>query len=91
MQMQISTTGFRVAPQYLDAPLILGQSTVSVQTPTPEGSGPGLNRNQVKAGFGGIEITSTVASGPVGAEIEKAGGAQALGILLGKPAEVPEE
>ena len=47
--VQVSTTGFRVSPQAIDGPFIVGQSTYQLQTPTPEGSGPALNRTAVKA------------------------------------------
>jgi len=80
--VQVSTTGVRLSPQAVDGPLILGQSTYSLQTPTPADSGPGLNRNQVRAGLTGIDITSTVATGPVGDELRKAGGPEALAELL---------
>tara|TARA_R110002072_G_scaffold238769_3_gene396403 strand:- start:21181 stop:21603 length:423 start_codon:yes stop_codon:yes gene_type:complete len=80
--VQVSTTGVRLSPQAIDGPLILGQSTYSLQTPTPDDAGPGLNRNQVRAGLTGIEITSTVATGPVGEQLQQAGGPEALKQLL---------
>lgn len=80
--VQVSTTGVRLSPQAIDGPVILGQSTYSLQTPTPSDSGPGLNRNQVRAGLSGIEITSTVATGPVGEQLQQAGGPEALRELL---------
>lgn len=83
--IQVSTTGVRLSPQAMDGPFILGQSTYAVQTPTPADAGPGLNRNQVKAGLTGIEITSTVATGPVGEQINAAGGPEALDRLLPRP------
>lgn len=80
--IQISTTGFRVAPQAVDGPIMLGQSTVSLQTPSPPDAGPSLNRNQVRAGLTGVDVTSTVATGPVGEQIDAAGGPLALEQLL---------
>ena len=80
--VQVSTTGVRLSPQAIDGPLILGQSTYILQTPTPTDSGPGLNRSEVKAGFSGVTIKSTVATGPVGEQIDAAGGADALRVLL---------
>lgn len=80
--VQVSTTGVRVSPQAIDGPLILGQSTYILQTPTPADAGPGLNRSEVQAGFSGVHIKSTVATGSVGEQIQAAGGPEALGVLL---------
>lgn len=80
--IQVSTTGVRISPQAVDGPLILGNSTYLVQTPTPADSGPGLNRNQVRAGLLGVDITSTVATGTVGEQIKAAGGPEALDRIL---------
>jgi len=80
--VQVSTTGVRLSPQAIDGPLILGQSTYILQTPTPTDAGPGLNRSEVQAGLSGVKIKSTVATGTVGEQIEAAGGADALRVLL---------
>lgn len=80
--VQVSTTGVRLSPQAIDGPLILGQSTYILQTPTPTDAGPGLNRSEVQAGLSGVKIKSTVATGTVGEQIEAAGGAEALRVLL---------
>lgn len=87
--VQVSTTGFRVSPQAIDGPFIVGQSTYQLQTPTPEGSGPALNRTAVKATLTGVDIKSTVATGPVGEQIQAAGGAESLEVLLGDPDSPP--
>ena len=87
--VQVSTTGFRVSPQAIDGPFIVGQSTYQLQTPTPEGSGPALNRTAVKATLTGVDIKSTVATGPVGEQIQAAGGAESLEVLLGDPSSAP--
>lgn len=80
-QFQSSTFGMRVSPFSPDAtPFVLGSHTAIINTPAPPDSGPALNRNDVAAP--GIRLKSTVGSGPVGEEIDKAGGPEALQFLM---------
>jgi len=80
-QYQSSTFGLRIAPQAVDsAPVVFGSHTTIITTPQPPDAGPNLNRFQGQAPF--VDVKSTVASGPVGDELQKAGGPEALDRLL---------
>lgn len=80
-QFQSSTFGIRLSPLSPDGtPFVLGSHTAIVNTPTPQDAGPNINRYEINAP--GIRSKSTVGSGPVGEEIEKMGGPDALKILL---------
>lgn len=79
--VQSSTLGLRFSPSSPDGtPFMLGHHSFIVNTPTPADSGPSLNR--FEGSSIGTEWKSTVASGPVGEELEKAGGPEALGHLV---------
>lgn len=78
--IQYSLTGIQFTPESL-SPLNLGTTTLSITLPQPDGS-PGLNRYNLRASLAGVESTSTVATGPIGDQIEAAGGPEALEALL---------
>lgn len=81
VSVQSSTLGLRFSPSSPDGtPLMLGHHSFIVNTPTPADSGPSLNR--FEGSSIGTEWKSTVASGPVGKELEAAGGPEALGHLV---------
>lgn len=69
--MQYSVSGVQVSPESL-SPVNFGTTTLAIQLPHPDGK-PVLNRYNLEAGLGGVKSTSTVASGPVGEELEKIG------------------
>ena len=80
-QVQSSTFGLKVAPQAPDGtPLTLGSHSLIITTEQSENAGPNLNRFQGRAP--GVEIRSTVATGPVGEQLREAGGPEALRQLL---------
>jgi len=83
-QLQSSTFGVKVSPQAPDGtPLVIGSHTTIITTPQPTDAGPNVNRFEGTAGLTGAKVKSTVATGPVGDELESA--APALGILHGQP------
>lgn len=69
--MQYSVSGVQVSPESL-SPINFGTTTLAIQLPHPDGK-PVLNRYNLEAGLNGVKSTSTVASGPVGEELEKIG------------------
>lgn len=78
-QIQSSTFGLKVSPQAPDGtPLVVGSHTTIITTPQPADAGPNLNRFEGRAGIGGANVKSTVASGPVGEQLRIAGGAAAV-------------
>lgn len=80
-QLQSSTFGVRIAPQSADGtPFTLGSHSVIITTAQPETAGPNLNRFEGQAP--GVNIRSTVASGPVGEQLKAAGGAPAIEKLM---------
>lgn len=80
-QLQSSTFGLKISPQAIDAtPFALGSHTTIITTAQPADGGVGLNRFEGSAP--GVNVRSTVTSGPIGSEIEKAGGVPALEVLL---------
>lgn len=78
--IQYSLSGVQVTPESL-APINLGTTTLSITLPQPDGA-PALNRYNLQASIMGVESTSTVATGPIGEQIEAAGGPEALQALL---------
>lgn len=79
-QLQSSTFGLKFSPGAPDgAPFTLGSHSFIVTTANPPDVGANLNRFEGTAPFG-VKVKSTVASGPVGAELEKAAGV--LGPML---------
>ncbi len=81
-QLQSSTTGLKFSPQAIDGvPLVFGSHTSIITTAVPGDAGPNLNRFEAIAPW--IHLKSTVATGTVGDEIQKAGGPEALRHLLG--------
>lgn len=83
-QFQSSTFGLRLSPRPIDGnPLTLSSHTTVIQTPPPEDAGPSLNRAEMYAPF--VRLKTTVAAGPVGEQLEAAGGPAALEILLQPP------
>ena len=85
-QMQSSTFGIKVSPQALDgAPLTLGSHTTIITTSQPADAGANLNRFAGAAP--GVEVRSTVATGPVGEQIDAAGGPEALRQLMSTAAD----
>lgn len=90
-QLQSSTFGVKISPQSLDGnPLTLGSHTTIITTSQPPDAGANLNRFQGSAP--GVDVRSTVATGPVGEQIEAAGGAESLQHLMnpGTPVGRPE-
>jgi hypothetical protein len=80
-QLQSSTFGVRIAPQAPDGtPLSLGSHTTIITTAQPADAGVNLNRFEGSAP--GVNVRSTVASGEIGEQIDKAGGADALRALM---------
>ena len=80
-QVQSSTFGLKVAPQAPDGtPLTLGSHSLIITTAQPNDAGPNLNRFEGRAP--GIQLRSTVATGPVGEQLQKAGGPEALRELM---------
>lgn len=80
-QFQSSTFGLKFAPAAPDgAPFILGSHSLIVTTAQPPDGGANLNRFEGKAP--GVTLKSTVATGPVGEQLEAAGGAEAIENLL---------
>lgn len=80
-QLQSSTFGLKISPQALDGtPLAIGSHTVIITTALPPDAGPNLNRFEGTAP--GASVRSTVASGPVGEQLQHAGGTQAIDALL---------
>lgn len=77
---QSSQTGVQFSPESL-SPINFGNSFIALQLPPPE-NGVAINRSNIRASLAGVENTSTVTVGPVGEEIQKAGGAAALEALL---------
>ena len=93
-QLQSSTTGLKFSPQAVDGvPLTFGSHTSIITTANPADAGPNINRFEASAPW--IHLKSTVATGPVGDELQKAGGPEALRFMLGgdsqTPARKPEE
>ncbi len=75
-QAQASSVGIDVAPQGPVGPHVtFGSKAITITTAQPENA-PNLNRLSVEAP--GIQVRSTVATGPVGEEIQKAGGLGAI-------------
>lgn len=86
-QFSTSTFGLRISPQPLDGnPIVFGHHSTILNTPTPPGAGPNINRHEIAGPF--THQKSTTAQGPVGSELEKAGGPKALGHLV-SPARRP--
>lgn len=84
-QLQSSTFGVKVAPNAADGtPLVLGSHSTIITTAQPENA-PNINRFEGNAPF--IKVKSTIATGNVGEQLQKAGGPDALKILL--PSSVP--
>ncbi len=85
-QLQTHTFGIKVSPQALDGtPLALGSHTTIITTAQPVEAGPNVNRSEIQAPMG-IRVKSTVASGPVGEQLEAAGGVAAIESLVnGQP------
>lgn len=77
---QSSQTGIQFSPESM-SPLNFGNSFIALQLPPPD-NGVAINRSNIRASLAGVENTSTVTVGPVGDEIQKAGGADALEALL---------
>lgn len=78
-QLQSSTFGLKVSPAAPDGtPIVIGSHTTIITTPQPAAAGPNLNRFEGKAGLSGATVKSTVASGPVGDQLNAAGGAAAV-------------
>lgn len=74
VQLQSSTFGVKVSPSAPDGtPFVIGSHTTIITTPQPADAGPNLNRFEGGAGVTGATVKSTVASGPVGDQLEKAG------------------
>ena len=74
VQLQSSTFGVKVSPSAPDGtPFVIGSHTTIITTPQPPDAGPNLNRFEGGAGVTGATVKSTVASGPVGDQLEKAG------------------
>lgn len=90
---QSSQTGVQFSPE-LASPINFGNSFVALQLPPPDG-GVAINRSNIRASLAGVENTGTVTIGPVGEEIQKAGGPAALEALLtprvGPQARIPTE
>ncbi len=81
-QHQSSTTGLRFSPGALDGtPLTFGSHVSIITTAVPADAGPNINRFEAIAPW--IHLKSTVATGAVGDELNKAGGPAALRYLLG--------
>jgi hypothetical protein len=78
---QASQTGVQFSPESL-SPLNFGTSFIALQLPVPADSGVAINRSNVRATWAGVENTGTVATGPVGDQIQAAGGPAALDTLL---------
>ncbi|MHC4877591.1 MAG: hypothetical protein ACYTGL_13930 [Planctomycetota bacterium] len=85
-QLQTHTFGIKVSPQALDGtPLAVGSHTTIITTAQPVEAGPNVNRSEIQAPMG-IRVKSTVASGPVGDQLEAAGGVAAIESLVnGQP------
>lgn len=80
-QFQSSTFGLKFAPAAPDgAPFVLGSHSLIVTTSQPPDAGPNLNRFEGAAP--GVKLKSTVATGPVGEQLNAAGGAAAIEGLL---------
>ena len=81
-QLQSSTTGLKFSPQAIDGvPFVFGSHTTIITTANPPDAGPNLNRFEAITPW--IHLKSTVATGPIGDEIKKAGGPAALRYLIG--------
>lgn len=79
-QLSSSTTGLRVAPgDPTGAPVTLGSHTTAITTAVPEGSAPNLSRHEWSLPFS--RGKTTIATGEVGEQIERAGGPEALRAL----------
>ncbi len=87
-QIQSSTFGLKLAPQSPDgAPLTIGSHTLIITTAQPADAGPNVNR--VSSDAPGVHLRSTVATGPVGDQLQAAGGTEAINSLL-RPGESSE-
>lgn len=83
-QLQSSTFGLKFSPQSVDGtPLTLGSHTLIITTAQPADGGPNLNRFEGQAP--GVHLKSTVATGPVGEQLQQAGGPEALRHMLPLP------
>ncbi len=75
-QAQASSVGIELAPQGPIGPhLTFGSKAVTITTAQPDNA-PNLNRLAVEAP--GINLRSTVATGPVGEQVKQAGGLSAI-------------
>ena len=82
-QLQASSIGIDIAPQGVGGPHVtFGSKAVTVVTAQPDNA-PNLNRLAVKAP--GIDLRSTVATGDVGEQLQKAGGPESIKALLHSP------
>ncbi len=87
VQLQSSTFGVKVSPSAPDGtPFVIGSHTTIITTPQPPDAGPNLNRFEGGAGVAGATVKSTVASGAVGDQLEKAGPAIEAVVGAGTPA-----
>ena len=78
-QYQSTTFGVKISLRSSD-PFVLGSHTAILTTAQPDNA-PNLNRFEGTAPW--VTVKSTVATGAVGSEIEKAGGPEALRFLIG--------
>lgn len=84
-QHQSTTFGVKISPRSTD-PFVVGSQTSILTTAQPDNA-PNLNRFEGSAPW--VSVKSTVATGAVGGEIEKAGGPAALRIMIGDHSTAP--